>query len=188
MNNQYQSNETNFLSENLIVNAVLYFVLFVCFPLLTTGQSYRTAAGFRFGNEIGLSISQRIFDKKTIDLYHAPSLFTDRSTTGLVMKQHYSMLTKRLNFFGGGGLYYQMKNGLSTNDDPAYEQHSAGLALVAGIDFTIGKINIGYDMIPLYRLSGNDTGRRISSSSAISVRYVIVPQKSKLKKWFERWN
>ena len=66
--NQYQSNETNFLSENLIVNAVLYFVLFVCFPLLTTGQSYRTAAGFRFGNEIGLSISQRIFDKKTIDL------------------------------------------------------------------------------------------------------------------------
>ncbi|MBK6785200.1 MAG: hypothetical protein IPG79_16695 [Saprospiraceae bacterium] len=98
------------------------------------------------------------------------------------------MLTKRLNFFGGGGLYYQMKNGLSTNDDPAYEQHSAGLALVAGIDFTIGKINIGYDMIPLYRLSGNDTGRRISSSSAISVRYVIVPQKSKLKKWFERWN
>jgi Tfp pilus assembly protein PilZ len=171
----------------LMLKSRFIVTIFLYLPFLSSGQSYITTAGFRMGNEIGLSVSQRIFEKKTIDLYHAPALFSERSTSGLMMKQHYSILTKRLNFFGGGGIFYQMKNGYSTNDEPAPDQYAAGLLFTAGLDFTIGKMNIGYDIMPLYRISGNDNGRRFFSSSAISLRYVIVPQKSKTKKWFKRW-
>lgn len=163
----------------------ILFVWIFVFPCFIFSQSYRTAAGFRIGKDIGLSISQRIVPQKTIDLYHEPGLFTDRNKTGLMFKQHYPILTKRLNFFGGIGLYYQSLSLLSKIDEPAPSINSSGVMLAGGIDFTVGKLNLGFDIMPEVRLFGNNNTSRIASSSAITFRYVIIPQKSKSKSFFQ---
>lgn len=150
-------------------------------------QSYLTAAGFRVGKDVSISISQRIEKRTTIDLYHETGLVTSRSFTGLAYKKHVPILTKRLNFFGGAGPFYQFTPVTQTVDFPFEYKQNYGLLLTGGIDFTVGRINIGYDIMPAFILAG-DSGptRRFTSSSAITVRYVLVKQPSLLKRLFKK--
>lgn len=164
---------------------IIFFSLVI--PIMLNGQSYVTSAGFRMGDDIGISISQRIAKKNTVELVHQDGLFSGNQYTSLGVKQHYSVITKRFNFFAGGGLYMASRESNPNVDIPGNViNRSQGLLLTGGMDFTLGRINLGYDWSPTIKFSGSDFHRRFNSSSAITVRYVIFPQKSKSKSFFEK--
>jgi len=164
---------------------IIFFVFAI--PVLLNAQSYVTSAGFRMGDDIGISISQRIAKKNTIELVHQDGLFSGKQYSSLGLKQHYSVITKRLNFFAGGGLYMISRESMSNTDIPGnVRNRSQGLLLTGGMDFTIGRINLGYDWSPTIRFSGSEFHSRLSSSSALTIRYVILPQKSKSKSFLDK--
>lgn len=166
-----------------------FFFLFVLVAgYFTSGisQSYRTALGFRFGKNIMFSASQRIVKKTTIDLYHETALFSDKSFTALAGKRHFSLITKRLNVFLGAGPFHQFEWIESPKDVASTPYHTGGLVANAGLDFTIGRLNIGYDIMPVVHLVGEGSDRKFYTQSGITLRYVIVKQPSKIKKWFKR--
>lgn len=160
--------------------------LYIWFFAPVAGQSYRTAAGLRIGNDIALSISQRIVPESTIDLYHESGLFSQKNFTALAYKKHVPVITKRLNIFGGIGPYYQTRKYVVPNDEITSWYRSYGLLLSGGIDFTIGRLNVGYDIMPVVRLGGTDPAGRVSTSSALTLRYVIIKQPKPSKSWFKK--
>lgn len=165
-----------------------YIVLFFLFAGLfeVRSQSYRTAAGLRIGNNMTLSISQRIVAGSTLDFYHQSSLLSPASITALAYKKHVPLITKRLNLFGGIGPYCRTgKNGMS-NEVVLYRFSSCGMLLTGGIDFTIGRLNLGYDFMPVVRLVGSDPIGRVSASSAITLRYVLIKQPKPFKSWLKK--
>ena len=165
-----------------------YIVIFV-FIFQTTSiwtQSYRTALGFRFGRNTMLSVSQRIAKKTTLDLYHESALYADRMFTAVAVKKHLPLITKRLNVFIGAGPYHQFQSRVQGSDVPLTERHTGGLVGNAGIDFTIGRLNIGYDIMPVVHLVGAHEGPGFYTRSGITLRYVIVKQPSKVKSWFKK--
>jgi len=162
--------------------------MFIIFGYSQSGmsQSYRTAVGFRLGKNIMFSATQRIVKKTTIDLYHETSLFSDKSFTALAGKRHFPLITKRLNVFLGAGPFHQFAWIQSPNDVASTPYHSGGLVANAGLDFTIGRLNIGYDIMPVVHLVGDGGDRKFYTQSGIALRYVIIKQPSKFKKWFKR--
>ncbi|MFZ1705257.1 MAG: hypothetical protein WAT79_12995 [Saprospiraceae bacterium] len=163
---------------------IILFLVFLSFDGI--GQHYKTSIGFRFGNNIGLNFSQRVYKGITVDLLHEPTLFIDRHRTAFMAKKHVPIITKRLNMFYGVGGYYQSQYLIIRKDEPTEHFESSGLVMVGGIDFTIGRWNFGYDIMPGIRFWGRDTRGWFFSSSAISLRYIIVPNQSKMKKWFKK--
>lgn len=161
-------------------------LLLICAGIsLARSQSYRTAAGLRIGNDIALSISQRIVAGSTLDFYHQSGLFTPASMTALAYKKHVPLITKRLNLFGGIGPYYRTgKNAMPQCED--FSRFSAyGMLLTGGIDFTIGRLNLGCDIMPVIRLGGSDPGGRFATSSSITLRYVLIKQPKPAKSWLK---
>ena len=161
-------------------------VLLLFFKMAITAQSYRTALGFRFGRSTMLSVSQRIAKKTTLDLYHESALYSDRMFTVLAAKKHLPLITKRLNVFIGVGPYHQYQSSVNGSDIPVTDQHTGGLIGTAGIDFTIGRLNIGYDIMPVMHLVGGGNNPIFYTRSGITLRYVIIKQPSKVRSWLKK--
>lgn len=151
-----------------------------------SAQSYRTAVGFRLGKQVTFSVSQRIAKKSTLDLYHESSLFSNQMFTGLAYKKHFPLITKRLNIFLGVGPYHRFQAIQDASDVAVSDYHTGGLIGLAGLDFTIGRFNIGYDIMPVVQMVGTDKSRLFSSYSGITLRYVVWKQPSKVKSWFRK--
>lgn len=159
-------------------------IIFLIFVIGYSGeaQSYKTAAGLRIGNDISLSLSQRIVKRTTLDLYHQTGLFTGQNVTTLAVKQHFPLISKRLNVFAGIGPYYNTSVKSNFIESQTQKSNAFGLAFPLGMDFTVGRLNIAFDYLPALKLAGiNDKGI-ISASSAITLRYVIIKQDGLVKR------
>ena len=62
-------------------------------------QKYNTLAGIRIGDDFGISFAQRIANKNTVELNIQPGTFAGNTMYSALIKQHYSLITKRFNFF-----------------------------------------------------------------------------------------
>lgn len=146
-------------------------------------QKYNTVGGVRIGDDFGISFSQRIANKNTVELIHQPGTFAGQNMTAAVVKQHYPLLTKRLNFFMGAGIYTRSIPSPYI-DEPALGR-SNGVALNFGAELSIGRLSISTDYLPLVTLNKNASNQRFYSTSGFSLRYIIVPRKSKTSRWFK---
>lgn len=167
--------------------------LFLSFLALMTfitlnGQKYNTTGGIRVGDDFGISAVQRIADKSTIDLTYQPGTFAGNKLLLLTANQHYPLITKRFNFFIGGGYYYKShENLLQTQpqtDVVTQPDAFSGIAFNLGAELTLGKLTIAADYVPLVHF-GQNTYRRFYSTSGLSMRYVFVERESKTKKFFK---
>lgn len=135
-----------------------------------SAQSYNTATGVRLGTDWGLSIKQRIYDNYTGELILQSSLLRDETTLSLLATQHQRLIGKRFNLFFGGGIHQgwlpqsEQEDNLKTNP--------FGLDFIAGIDLTVGGINLSYDLKPGINLTGGYTP--LFLQSGLSIRYVLV--------------
>ncbi len=150
---------------------------------MANGQKYSTVGGIRIGDDFGFSFAQRVANKTTLELNLQPGTFTGKELYALLAKQHYPLLSKRLNFFAGAGVYSRSLP--ITSIEPVKTQNTSGLALVLGAEFTIGKLNISTDYLPLVTLFNKDTNQRFQTTSGVSLRYVFVGRDSSTKKFFK---
>ena len=157
---------------------------FICCTALSLGaQSYDTAFGMRLGTDWGLTVKQRIFDKTTLEAILQTSLQREEALVTLLGTQHMPFITKRLNIYGGGGLHKGWGSVPTTTEGSPYED-PFGLTLIGGIELSLGKLNLTYDIKPAINLIGGE--RTVYTQTGISLRYVILKRNWLKKKQRKR--
>ncbi|HHH52337.1 MAG TPA: hypothetical protein ENK91_01645, partial [Bacteroidetes bacterium] len=119
--------------KNLFVVGLIFFVSTNVFS-----QKYNFAAGLRWGGDFGISVSERIANKWTLeqninaeDQYNYYSAF-------VLARYHQPIVTNRFNwFYGGGPGIVRVKE---TGDYP--EATSLSLLGQTGLEFTINRVSI----------------------------------------------
>ncbi len=150
-------------------------ILFFCSWSLAFSQSYDFTAGMRMGTDWGLTGQFRIAKKLTIEGILQSSLQREEILFTALLEQHNPVLTRRLNFYYGAGFHKGW-----INSDPELEYtNPAGVTMIAGLELTLARLNISYDIKPAVNITGGE--HRFYSQSGISMRYVIAKKNSIFK-------
>ena len=136
-------------------------------------QGYDLAVGLRVGAGFGVSATQRIGRRHSLEAIGQNRFGTDAFTLTLVGRRHFSLGIKRVNFFLGGGVHKGW--GYADEDrrgDPL------GLTGQAGAEVTLGRTTVAFDVLPQLHLSGRVVPATFGS--AVAVRYVLLRRKRNL--------
>ncbi len=151
----------------LLVNFLLLVFALACFPAY--GQSYNTTAGLRMGSDWGFSVRQRVLKKASAEVIVQSNLFREETmVTGLFIS-HQPLITRRVNFFLGGGMHKGWLDEYDVTDTPIEDPF--GLTAVLGAEMTFARIHLSYDFKPALNLQGGT--KTIYPQSGISIRYVM---------------
>jgi len=138
-------------------------------------QSYDLTAGMRLGTDWGLSGQFRVAKKLTVEGILQSSLQREEILLTALVEQHNPLLTRRFNIYYGAGIHKGW-----INKDPEVElKDPVGVTMIAGIEITLAKLNISYDIKPAVNISGGE--HRFYTQSGISLRYVIAKKNSLFK-------
>ena len=135
-----------------------------------SAQAYNTTAGLRLGTDWGLSVKQRAYDNITAELIFQSSLVRDESMFTLMGMTHQRVISKRFNLYYGGGLHAGWYSGKAQDSFG----NPFGIDLIGGIEMTIAKLHLSYDIKPAINLSGGE--KTFYAQTGISLRYVLVPR------------
>lgn len=163
---------------------LILFAAGFCIVLNANAQSYNTAFGIRFGEDPAFSVTQRIANHTTADIIASDGLFSSHKFVSLQIRNHYPVITRRLNCFLGAGGF--VKNKIQQSDEGAGKNLLYGISGVIGAEFTIGRLNISLDYAPQYIIDKDFKGQKLMADSALSVKYVLWKRKSGFKKFFEK--
>lgn len=152
----------------------LLTLLLICTVLSLSAQSYNTAFGMRLGTDWGLTVKQRIAKKTTLEAILQSSLQREEAIVTLMGTQHLPFLTRRLNVYTGGGLHKGWGGVEFDENGDAYE-NPFGISLIGGIELSLGRLNLTYDIKPAINLIGGE--RTLYTQTGISLRYVIIKRK-----------
>lgn len=174
----------------------LYFLSFLFLLLASysaSAQRYGTAVGVRLGNSdinrtFGLSIQQRILDRVTMEGI-VQSDFSRNTTFSLLAERHRSVISKRFNYYYGGGIAFGNEESFVKNKetkliDHTYGNTTMGVDLIAGVELTVANTVISMDYKPNINLAGRSEFYR--GQVGISARTVIVKSKEQKKKQRQR--
>lgn len=139
----------------------------LCFSL--TAQSYNTVAGMRLGTDWGLTVKQRVYDNYTAELLVQSSLVREETMITVLAARHHNILTRHLNIYFGAGLHKGWVGEGTDPENPPDYGDSFGLDGIGGIEFTIGQVNVSYDIKPAVNLVGGE--KRFYTQTGISLRY-----------------
>jgi hypothetical protein len=155
----------------------LFLCLSICFFSWNgvNAQSYDLTAGMRMGTDWGLSTQFRVAKKVTIEGILQSSLQREEVLLTALVEQHNPLLTRRMNFYYGIGFH----KGWINSDPELSLKDPAGVTMIAGLEFTIAKLNLSYDIKPAVNITGGE--HRFYTQSGISMRYVIAKKNSIFK-------
>lgn len=153
-----------------------WFILMVLLGVsdLITAQSYFTAGGIRLGSENGLTIKQRILKKTTLEFSALSGFKTDQLDLGVDITRHYSIISRHFNLYFGGGLHQHVFNMAEAEENPREGWYS-GVALVGGVEVSLGRINVAWDYKPSFY--PGHSPRHFVPSSGLSLRYIFITNK-----------
>lgn len=161
----------------------LNFII-ICLVLIggnLKAQHYRLAAGIRIGNNYGLTVQGKIFDKTSAELILHPGLGNQENSVSLLVRRHQKFITDRLSLYAGGGITQYWKTDGSENVDL---DGSGGIMGIVGAEVTLGRYNVSWDFTPSVLAWGNESGA-FKAGTAVSLRYVLIkPAKKKAKSNF----
>lgn len=132
-------------------------------PATLKAQSYFTSAGARLGNDLGITLQQRIVRPITIEGILSSNRY--RWSCSFLLENHHRIIGKRLNFYTGIGYHF--------GDESGYGKYQ-GITPVLGLELTFARLTFSYDYKPQINLSGGSGF--VFHSSAVSVRYVFIKQ------------
>lgn len=174
--------------RNRYITLVLFFVLLSTSSVLA--QRYGTSAGLRLGNNdvgrtIGLTIQQRVLKHVTIEGI-LQSDFNRNSSLHLLLERHHPIISKRFNYYYGGGLSLGREESFVKNRDTkeiiqTYGNVTSGIDLIGGIEMTIASTTISIDYMPNFNMAGREEFFR--GQVGISARMVLVKGREQNKKW-----
>ncbi len=169
---------------------ILSFSFFLA-PLSISAQGYGIAAGIRVGNGIGISYQHQIALNTTLEGILQRESANSDATLSVLYEKHQNVLTRGLNIYAGGGLYYTW---LEARPNLIVQPtNPVGISPIAGAELTIGKFNVSVDFKPNIKLAGGGDGiKGFQMQSAFSIRYVLAGRFYKndawmfWKKWFKK--
>ena len=156
-------------------------------------QSYATTLGLRFGNDqikrtMGISFQQRLAKRVSIEGIFQ-SDFNYNHTLHSLFKYHQPLVTKRLNFFSGGGFSAGLEQ--SSFNDPVtkqiittYDNMTISGDLVVGLELTMLRYNISVDYKPNFNIMGRNAW--YLGQVGVSGRIVLVTGAKQNKRWREK--
>lgn len=152
--------------------SILFILLIGTSTLLA--QGYNTIGGIRFGTDWGITAKHRIKEKVTVEGILQSSIKREEVLISALVAKHNSLITKRFNFYTGGGLHYGF------NSDPELtHKNPFGVSAIAGVEFKLAKLVASWDFKPVINVIGGE--KKVYTQSGISLRYVFV-KKPLLKK------
>lgn len=151
---------------------ILYLFFMLSFLSALRAQSYDTSLGMRLGTDWGLTLQQRIAHNITLEMIFQNSFRRDESMATLMVERHIPFLTKRLNLYVGGGVHKGWGPGLRSGADDYRDPF--GLTIISGLELTIARINLSYDIKPALNFVGGDNFLYVQTG--LSVRYVLIRQ------------
>jgi hypothetical protein len=147
---------------------IVLFILLNLY-LISFTQGYDTALGIRLGTEWGLTAQQRIAKRTTIEGIIQSSINRSETTISILGEQHYPLLLRNFNVYGGAGLHKGWAGKQADYGDPF------GLTLIGGAEISIGKLNLSWDFKPSINLVGGDSP--VYAHTGISARYIVDSRK-----------
>ncbi len=137
-------------------------------------QSYFTAMGLRLGSNFGITLQQKLAKTLTVEGIVSSNPIEDRTTATVLLEVHNPLISKRFNFYIGGGVHNRWQNYVEAD-----QSIFRGVTAIAGGEMTLGRLNLSWDYKPVYHL--NRDIMPFESETAVSLRYVFV-KKVKSKK------
>jgi hypothetical protein len=145
---------------NLILGILLWCIQ------LADCQSYNTALGLRMGTEWGMSVRQRLYKNYAAEMLLQSSLQREETQLTILGIIHKPLISRRLNFYYGMGLHKGWADQLEVDYKDPW-----GIDFIAGMELTIGRINLTYDYKPAINIVGGE--QTFYSQTGLSLRYVI---------------
>ncbi len=177
------------MQTTIKVNFLLLFLLMLFESLPVHAQRYGTALGIRLGNNdysrtVGLTAQQRVLKHVTVEGI-LQSDFNTNTTLHLMLQRHHPIISKRLNYYYGGGISSGweesfVKDRNSNQILHTYGNNTTGIDLIGGVELTVANTVISLDYKPNFNLSGREEFYR--SQVGISARTVLVKSKEQNKK------
>jgi hypothetical protein len=164
----------------------LTIAIVIIAQVATIAQSYNSTFGLRLGDNFGFTAAQRITNHTTVEAIGSDGLFSDTKYVSIAVKQHHAMLTRRFNFFLGGGYYAAQPIIYNRNDSGESNPYRHGIMGTMGAELTIGRINVSLDYMPHYILDKTYNGKNLNVDSALSIRYVLWSRESSMRKFFKK--
>ncbi len=166
---------------------LLILTLSGAFPIFA--QSYGTTAGLRLGNNnhyrtLGISAKHRIVKGLTAEAI-LQSDFNVNTTAHLLIVRHRPLISRRFNYYYGAGASVGIEE--SREKIPGdmqiihtYGNPTLGVDLIAGVEFTILKMNVSLDYKPNVNIAGREPW--YLGQVGLSVRHVLVKGSEQNKK------
>lgn len=165
----------NFKSNSIMYSKLLSYTFLFLFATASLSQTYFTTGGIRLGSDYGLSLKQRILKKTTIEaILNSQGDINSNLGLSLIYAKHKGILTRNFNFFYGAGITFRWDQ----EQDPelGWLKHTSyGIPIQAGIELTVGRINLSWDYTPILYISSYSNA--FTSSKGLSVRYTFVTKK-----------
>lgn len=139
-------------------------------------QKYTTAIGGRLGNGIGLTVQQKLWKNTTFEGILNQRVKDDEIVFTALLERHQKLIGKRFNFYLGAGPHFGWNSDFETQTG----QSMVGLTGIAGLEFTLGRLNLSWDFKPALNITGGT--QALDPQTAISLRYVFIKHQKKKKK------
>ena len=172
---------------------VIFFICFLLNGIQVNAQRYGTALGLRLGNSdinrtVGLSLQQRVMEKVTLEGILQTD-FSRNTTLSVLAEKHHPIISKRFNYYYGGGLSFGKEESFVKNPSTkeiihTYGNATAGVDFIAGIEMTLANAVISLDYKPNINLVGREEFYR--GQVGLSARTVLVKSKEQKKKQRQR--
>ncbi len=158
----------------------LNFVLFILFTILVIGKSnaqkYNFAGGLRWGGNLGLSLSERVAKRVTLEQNITSENESYYYSFSALARYHQPLITNRFNWFYGGGFGI-----VGIKETDRYPESTAtSFVLQTGLEYTISRATFYVALEPYTFLANSRL--RFKIDKMFSIKYVIIKRKSKWKK------
>lgn len=143
---------------------ILSVILFHLTGFAGWSQPYKWAAGVKISKQMGLSVVYSPEMPYSFEGAISKNMWSNESGLSLTGRYHQKLLTRGINFYGGGGFYYGMY------DNPELSSFSA-LLLTGGAEITLGKANFSFNISPLIGAGNEEMKFRIGSD--VTIRHIF---------------
>jgi hypothetical protein len=144
-------------------------------------QTYQHSLGLRFAGGtgaryVGLSSNYRLAKGLSLEGI-AQTNFQDNHTVHLLLKRHRGLISRRFNYYYGGGLSLGSEESFIRDPETrtritTYGNSTFGVDMIGGIEMTLLKLNVSFDIKPNINLTGRQNW--ITFQSGMTIRSVLV--------------
>ena len=132
-------------------------ILAIFFTTPAFAQRYKTAAGIRFDNGFNLTAQQYITNGWTVEgILHTPLVASKDLGITLLGEKHHKILFRGINFYSGAGVHYYWQQN-SARQETEVHDNVMGISGIAGLEASLGRINLAVDWKPEIHLSGDQS-------------------------------